>query len=146
MRMAVWLLLFGMAGPVAVNAQESGGPGTGVICIAPFKVEVPSPGMPPIVEPIMSTTRPPSATSKFTFRIDKKLKATVGNGEMVLIKGVPTDRKVLVEVRLDDEPFESFRLDLRKESGKRACLWLYGGYWHWINLGWDPKLGCRCKI
>jgi hypothetical protein len=127
----------------AAGAQE---PGPGSICIAPFKIPVSAPGEPPTIsEPPMSTTPAPSASSKFTFRIDRELKATVGNGEMALITGVPVDRKVLVEIRMDGRPFESFRLDLGKQPEKRVCLWLYPGYWHWINNGWQAKLGCQCK-
>lgn len=96
--------------------------------------------------PMDPPTWPPSWDSKFTFRIDKKLRATVANGEMFLITGVPADRKVLVEIRLDGRPFEAFRLDLRKEPEKRICLWLYEGYWHWVNTGWDAEKGCRCKV
>jgi hypothetical protein len=64
---------------------------------------------------------------------------------MAWIKGLPTDRKILVEVRQDGQPTESFRLDLRKEEKNRVCLWLYTGYWHWVNTGWDAAHGCRCK-
>jgi hypothetical protein len=126
-----------IAAPVSAAAQKSG---TGAICIAPFH--------PPRDNgPNMSqTTWPPSSESKFTFRIDGKLKATVAKGEMAVIPGVPADRKVLVEVRLDGKPYESFRLDLREEPEKRSCLWLYEGYWHWVNMGWgDEAKGCRCK-
>jgi hypothetical protein len=141
MRTVGWILLLSMLAPMAASAQK-----TGVICIAPFDVRTPE-GRSYASGPNMSqTTWPPSTDSKFTFRIDKKLKATVGNGEMVLVEDVPADRKVLVEIRLDGKPFESFRLDLRKEPDQRVCLWLYGGYWHWVNLRWDPKLGCKCKV
>ena len=139
MRTAGWVFLLAMVGPAVASAKD------GVICIAPFDVRTPE-GRNYASGPNMSTTRPPSATSKFTFRVDKTLKATVGNGEMVLIKDVPADRKVLVEIRLDGKPFESFRIDLREKDDRRVCLWLYGGYWHWIDLGWDPKLGCKCKV
>ncbi|HEX6904881.1 MAG TPA: hypothetical protein VF789_34555 [Thermoanaerobaculia bacterium] len=141
MRTAGWVLFLAMLGPAAASAKD-----TGVICIAPFDVKLTPEGF-PVPEPNMSkTTWGPSKDSKFTFRVDKKLKATVGKGEMVLIKDVPADRKVLVEIRLDGKPYESFRLDLRKEPDRRVCLWLYENYWHWVNLGWDPKLGCKCKV
>lgn len=137
---AGWVFLLAMAGPASASAKN------GVICIAPFDVRNP-PGRNYASGPNMSqTTWAPSADSKFAFRVDKTLKATVGNGEMVLIKDVPADRKVLVEIRLDGKPFESFRIDLREEDGRRVCLWLYGGYWHWVDLGWDAKRGCKCKI
>jgi len=140
MRTVEWMLLLAMVGPAAASAKD------GVICIAPFDVKNP-PGRNYASGPNMSqTTWAPSADSKFTFRVDKTLKATVGNGEMVLIKDVPADRKVLVEIRLDDKPFEAFRLDLRKEPDQRVCLWLYEGYWHWVNMGWDSKRGCKCKM
>lgn len=141
MRMFGWLLLLSMIGPVAAASAKDG-----VICIAPFDVKLTPEGF-VVPEPNMSqTTWGPSKDSKFTFRVDKQLKATVGKGEMVLIKDVPADRKVLVEIRLDDKPFEAFRLDLRKEPGQRVCLWLYEGYWHWVNMGWDTKRGCKCKV
>src|SRR4030095_15001320 len=108
-------LLLALAAPVAAGAQKSD---TGAICIAPFHVPMP-------LGPNMSdTTWPPTTLSKFTFRLDKKLKATVGQGEMALITGVPRNRKVLVEVRLDGKPYESFRLDLRKEPESTPRTWL----------------------
>jgi len=111
---------------------------TGVICVAAFHIGSKSLG------PNMSqTTWAPSADSKFEFRIGK-IKKTVGPDEMVKIAGVPADRRVMVGIRLDSKPFESFPLDLRKEPGRRACLWLYEGYWHWVNTGWDAVQGCRC--
>ena len=91
------------------------------------------------------TTWPPSWDSKFTFRIDRKLRATVGSGERAFIRDLPVNRKILVEVRLDGKPFESFRLDLSRKEGQRTCLWLYSGYWHWVDMGWDEKKGCLCE-
>lgn len=111
---------------------------TGVVCIAAF--QIPGVGHGPNMS---QTTWGPSAGSKFEFRIGK-IKKTVGANEMVKIAGVPADRKVMVGIRLDGKPFESFPLDLRKEPGRRACLWLYEGYWHWVNTGWDAVKGCRC--
>lgn len=118
----------------------------GVICIAPFKIEEGPGGIPRVGEPPMSTTPKPSSKAKFTFIVDKRLKASVKNGEMGMITGVPTDRKVRVEVRMNDRGFETFWLNLGEERGKRVCLWLYPGYWHWIDQGWDPKLGCKCEV
>ena len=83
-------------------------------------------------------TWPPSPRSKFVFRVDKRIKRTVAAGEAVEIRDIPTSRKVLVQVELDGRPFESFRIDLRKRRDRRLCLWLYPGYWHWIE-------GCRCR-
>lgn len=94
----------------------------------------------------MSTTPAPQPSSVFTFIVDKRLKASVRNGEMARITGVPTDRKVMVEIRMQGKGFETFWLNLGKEPEKRVCLWLYPGYWHWINNGWDPKLGCKCEV
>ena len=113
-------------------------PATGTVCIAPFRVPEIASG------PNMSFTPAPTKYSTFEFRFDKKLKASVKQGEMISIDNVPADRSVMVGVRLDGRPFESFRLDLRKEPGRKECLWLYPGYWHWIT-GWDEKRGCRCK-
>jgi hypothetical protein len=118
----------------------------GVICVAPFHVKAPEPGMPPIPELLMSqTTWAPSHDSKFKFHIDGHLKATVANDEMVLISNLPTDRRVRIKVSLDGRPFEAFSLDLGKEPEHRVCLWLYPGYWHWIDNGWSENLGCKCR-
>ena len=113
---------------------------TGTLCIAAFQAQQP-PGLPNM----SPETWAPSAKSVFTFRIGKEVKRTVAQGEMATIAGVPADRKVLIGVRLDGKPFESFWIDLRREPNQRACLWLYPGYWHWINTGWDRANGCRCK-
>jgi hypothetical protein len=125
--------------PVFAAAPSSLPKNGGVICIAPFHVKEPN------LDPIMSTT--PAATSEtvFTFIVDKRLKATVKMDEMGMITGVPTDRKVKVEVRTAEAGFETFWLHLGKEPEHRSCLWLYPDYWHWIDNGWDPKLGCKCK-
>ena len=101
---------------------------SGVICLAPFHATNNYP-------PMSQETWAPSPGSKFVFRIDKRITRTVAEGEAVEIRDVPTNRKVLVQVTLDGKPFESFRLDLRKE--KHRCLRLDPGYWHWIE-------GCRC--
>jgi hypothetical protein len=112
---------------------------TGVICVAAFHLSSMANG------PNMSqTTWAPGADSKFEFRIGKNVKAIVPAEKMVTISGVPADRKVMLGIRLDGKPFESFPIDLRKEENRRACLWLYPGYWHWVNMGWDKAKGCRC--
>jgi hypothetical protein len=90
------------------------------------------------------TTWAPSWDSTFTFRVDKRHETKVRNREMGRITGLPIDRKILVEVRLDGKPFEAFRLDLAQEQDQRVCLWLYPGYWHWVDMGWDTRKGCRC--
>jgi hypothetical protein len=131
--------------PAAAAADTASGPG--VICIAPFHVEEPEPGRPPLAAgPNMSqTTWGPGADSVFTFRIDKRPRVAVRNHEMLLISGLPVDRKVKVEVRLDDKPFEAFSLNLGGKPEQRVCLWLYGGYWHWVDIGWDAVRGCKCE-
>ena len=112
---------------------------TGVICVAAFHLSSMSNG------PNMSqTTWAPGADSKFEFRVGKSIKAVVPADKMVTIAGVPADRKVMVGIRLDGKPFESFQIDLRQEDGRRACLWLREGYWHWTNTGWYEAKGCRC--
>jgi len=100
----------------------------GVICLKPFHADNNYP-------PMSQETWAPSSQSKFVFRVDKKITRTIAEGEAAEIRGIPTDRKVLVQITLDGKPFESFRVDLRTE--KRACLRLKPGYWHWIE-------GCRC--
>lgn len=112
---------------------------TGAVCIAPFKTDFSGPQM-------LMDRPAPGAKSQYSFRIDKKLEATVGSGERGLIKDVPADRKVLVEVRLDGRPTVSFWIDLRKGEEKRVCLWLYEGYWNWqIDHDWERK-GCQCEV
>jgi hypothetical protein len=115
----------------------------GVICIAPFRMDD---DIRARYSPNMSTTQAPSPDTVFTFIVDKRLKATVKNLEMGKITGVPVDRKVKVEVRAGKEGFETFWLHLGKKPDQRVCLWLYPGYWHWIDNGWDPKLGCKCEV
>lgn len=128
----------------AVSAASSAPPkDAGVICIAPFHLDEGYPGK---YGPAMSTTPMASADTVFTFIVDKRLKATVKNHEMKMITGVPVDRKVKVEVRTGKEGFETFWLHLGKKEDQRVCLWLYPGYWHWIDNGWDPKLGCKCEV
>lgn len=130
------LAVAGMAG-AAEAPTASGSAVKGSICIAPFHPD-------PYPEPSLALPGP-GPNSKYSFRVDHKLRATVGAGEMAQIPGLPTDRKVLVEIRLDGHPTESFPLDLGKEERNRACLWLYKGYWHWVNTGWDKEKGCRCQ-
>ena len=126
-----------LAATVAAAAEKKP---TGTICIAPFHAQQ-APG-----EPNMSlTTWAPSSSSRFEFRIGKDSKHSAAEGEMVTIANVPADRKWLIGVRLDGRPFESFWIDLRREPRRRACFWLYPGYWHWINTGWEEGKGCRCK-
>ena len=109
----------------------------GEVCIAPFRAD-------PAHGPQMDNTPAPLPSSKFLFRVDRRFTATVAQGEMGRIEHVPEDRKVLVEIRLDGKPFEAFWIDLREEEGQRVCLWLYSGYWHWVDLGWDDAHGCKC--
>lgn len=93
-----------------------------------------------------ATTSAPAFDSVFKFRVDKHIVATVRSNETVLIPDVPVKRRVKVEVRVDDRPFETFWVDLQRVRDHRICLWLYPGYWHWIEMAWgDTKLGCKCK-
>jgi hypothetical protein len=120
-------------------------PTRGTICIAPFHVATPESGEPTASGPILSqTTWPPQADSAFAFRIDQRPSISLRNHEMVAVTDLPTDRKVKVVVRLDGQPFEAFSLDLGAATEHRICLWLYPGYWHWIDNGWSPELGCKC--
>jgi len=91
------------------------------------------------------TTWEPQYTSEFRFFINGRERATLHDGEMVHLTGLPTTKPIRVKVILDNRPFETFSLDLSKYD-HRICLWLYPGYWNWINNGWDPKLGCTCGI
>jgi hypothetical protein len=128
---------------LAVIPMIASGPSqkTGAVCIAPFHgSDVP-------VEQMLMDRPAPGAKGKYSFRIAKKLEATVGSGERKVVTGVPADRKVLVEVRLDGKPTESFWIDLRKAEEKRACLWLYRGYWNWqVDPAWNWRPGCRCDV
>lgn len=143
----LWLagLVLAGAGGVTGVARAEEERLSGSLCIAPFHVEARAPGEPPNADPILSqTTWPPSAQSVFEFRIDGRPPIAVRNHEQIAVTGLAIDREVKVEVRLDGKPFESFRLELAEKPGHRICLWLYEGYWHWIDNGWEPKLGCRC--
>lgn len=114
----------------------------GAACIAPFQ------GVDRPVEQMLMEFGPPSPEAEYSFRFDRKkdLLVTVKAGEMGRISGLPLDRKVLVEVRADGRPMESFWIDFREWNEKRLCFWLYRGYWHWLVMPWDPKLGCRCDF
>lgn len=146
MRLLIYVSALILVAPLMAEEKDKReSAATGMICVAPFHVRPVTRENPPANAPRMSkTTWAPSADSKFVFRIGKTIKATVANHQMVAINDVPADRKVLVGIRLDGKPFESFHVDLRKEEDRRISLWLYEGYWHWINTGWDEKQGCRC--
>lgn len=140
------LLAAGFAGAAPSPAAEPASGGPGEICIAPFHREEPKDGLPApsTLQPNMSrTTWAPAWDSTFTFRVNKQ-EVKVRNREMGRITGLPVDRKVLVEIRLDGKPFEAFRLHLGEEPGNRVCLWLYSGYWRWVDMGWDAGKGCKC--
>jgi hypothetical protein len=131
---AVLLLALGIALPGGAAEGEKGG---GSICIAPFHQD-PSHG------PAMDL-QGPGPGSKYSFHIDRKTVATVGEGERELVEDLPADRKVLVEVRLDGKPTESFRIDFRQNPEKRLCFWLYSGYWHWLVSDYpDKSRDCTC--
>jgi hypothetical protein len=145
MRSLIYVAAFLLVAPLMAAEKNKREPPTGVICIAAFHVQAPSRDHPPGAELNMSTTTwAPSADSKFVFRVGKTIKATVANHQMVTIDKVPADRRVLIGIRLDGRPFESFYADLRKEEDRHLCLWLYEDYWHWVNTGWDKGKGCRC--
>lgn len=139
-KVMLWLLLAALALPGMATSEENP-TATGSLCIAPFKADDYSTGPPMLME-----FSSPSSKTTYSFRVDKKFRATVGEGQMAHLEGLPLDRKVLVEVRMNGKPMEAFRLDLRNQGdNNRVCLWLYPGYWHWINTGWDSMLGCRCE-
>jgi hypothetical protein len=93
----------------------------------------------------MSTsTWAPGSDSRFTFHVDGRPALTLDRGETLAIRDLPTGRRVPVHVQLDGRPYESFRLDLGRARERRICLWLYPGYWHWIDNGWIAELGCTC--
>jgi hypothetical protein len=135
----------------AISGAAVASQASGELCVAPFHAKAsPStlPGQPPPPpspsEPSLSeTTWEPGHDSHFTFYVDGVKRATVGDGEMAHLTSLPTDRKIRVRVQLDGRPFEAFSLDLSRYD-HRICLWLYPSYWHWIDLGWEPELGCKC--
>jgi len=131
------VLSLGAFSAVAVPKDANHG---GMICIAAFK-PAPQDNLPNM----SPETWGPSSKSVFTFQVGKLAPAAVHSSQTVSIRNVPADRRVLVRIKLDERPFESFWLNLRRESNQRVCLWLYPGYWHWINTGWNTKLGCTCK-
>ena len=131
-------------GRVPTFASETP-PKTGLICIAPFGAHVPAdPNMPGDVN-LSTATWPPTAASVFAFRLDGKQVAAVHLGEMAAVRGVALDRKVKLSIKLDGKPFESYPIDLGAEPDGRTCLWLYPGYWRWLNGPWDAKRGCKCE-
>jgi hypothetical protein len=134
-RISVWLLallIFAMPGGAAEGAK-----GGGAICIAPFDSSSYSgPNM---------DLQGPGPRSKYSFRINRKNVATVGNGERKLVEGLPENERLLVEVRLGGTPTESFWIDFRNNPEKRLCFWLYPGYWHWLVSEYpDPSRDCTC--
>ena len=125
----------------ALGSEQAGtSKSGGAICIAPFQAAAGEAG-----ENMSQTTWPPSASSKFEFKIDGRLAATVAAGEMAHVDGLPTNRRVRLQVILDGKPYETFRLDLGDAPRHRICLWLRSGYWHWIDTGWDEGRGCKCE-
>ena len=119
--------------------------GDGLICIAPFGAHVPAdPNMPGEAN-LSTATWPPTSDSMFEFRLDGKKVAAVRRGEMAVVRGVALDRQVRLSIKLDGKPFESYPIDLRAEPDRRTCLWLYPGYWRWLNGPWDVKRGCKCE-
>lgn len=137
-RFAVLILI--LAAAMAAGEVNGQSQTTGAVCIAPFKTDFSGPQM-------LMDRPAPGAHGKYSFRFDKKLKATVGSDERRLITDVPADRKVLVEVRLDGKPTENFWIDLSKDPENRVCLWLYEGYWNWqVDHGWHWRRACRCDI
>lgn len=135
--LALILLTAAIASGFAARAEAS----SGRICIAPFSGRAPL----TIGEPNLSeTTWSPQRGSHFKFYVDGRLRATITDGESADLKGLPTSRPVRIRVVLDGKAFEAFKLNLGSSPGHRICLWLYPGYWHWIDNGWDAALGCRC--
>jgi hypothetical protein len=123
------------AAPAA--ADEPSSKSNGAVCIAGFKISDPT-------GPIMDLPGP-GEDSKYTFRFDKQRDVQVGKGETRVVDGLPTDRRFLVELRLDGRRTEAFWIDFRKEDEPRVCLWLYEGYWHWAKTYADDlDRGCKC--
>ncbi len=119
---------------------------TGTICIAPFSVPGALPDSPPDSWPFDHwDVNQGFSNPSFTFRVDRHLTTKVGSGQVGRIGNVPIDRQVLVEVRLDQRPFETFFLHLRYEPEARVCLWFDPAYKRWLNVGWDPGKGCNCE-
>ena len=110
----------------------------GTLCIAPFQAATPA------SKPMSQTTWGPSRDSVFRFHVDGELRATVRAGEMAVVRDLSTARRARVRVTLDGRPFEAFSLDLGNAADHRICLWLYPGYWHWIDNTWIEAQGCKC--
>ena len=109
----------------------------GGVCIAGFKISDPT-------GPRMDLPGP-GPDSRYSFRFDKQRDASVGLGERLRVDDLPTDRRFLVEVRLDGRRTEAFWMDFRNQAEPRACLWLYESYWHWVVSAWDDLAkGCKC--
>lgn len=142
--LAVLLSVIGRAPSFAAETPSRSG--AGLICIAPFGAHVPAdPNMPGEAN-LSTATWPPTSASVFEFRLDGKKVAAVRLGEMAAVRGVALDRKVQLSIKLDGKPFESYPIDLRAAPDGRTCLWLYPGYWRWLNGPWDVKRGCKCAL
>jgi hypothetical protein len=123
-----------LLGVAPASASETA---TGEVCIAGFKITDPT-------GPIMDLPGP-GPDSKYTFRFDKRFDVSVGLGEVRRVDGLPTDRRFLVELRLDGRRTEAFWVDFRKQDASRVCLWLYESYWHWaLTYAEDSERGCKC--
>lgn len=121
----------------AAAGQDAAPAATGEVFIAGFRNDDPG-------GPNMDLVGP-GPGSTYSFRFDEKTDVGVKQGERRRVSGLPGDRKFLVELRLDGQRTEAFWLDLRKQDGGKACLWLYQGYWHWSVTSWDDRSkGCRC--
>jgi len=145
------LVAAGVLSLCATAELQAAAKAAGQLCIAPFHARrppesppgIPPPPVPPGEPSLSDTTWEPQYDSEFKFFINGRERATLHDGEMVYLTDLPTAKPIRVRVTLDKRPFESFSLDLSKYD-HRICLWLYPGYWHWIDNGWDSKLGCRC--
>lgn len=87
---------------------------------------------------------PPAAPSSYTLTIDRREVSGIDGSAPRRVDGVRADRRVRIRVRLGKQDTESFSIDLRASSRRRACLWLRGGYWNW-QVDYDPPgRGCSC--
>lgn len=116
----------------------------GSICIAPF--DAASETVPGEVPNMSQSTWGPGESSRFDFRYDARHRTRLRQGERGLLEGLPLDRKFRIAIRLDGKPFETLTLDFSEKPEARLCLWLYPGYWHWVDVGWDESKGCTCPV
>jgi hypothetical protein len=98
------ILCLGLAAGARATAET-----TGELCLAPFHATPPPdspPGVPPPPPPpgepdLSDTTWAPQHNSHFTFSINGRQRAILGDGETAYLTDLPTSKPLRVKIRLD---------------------------------------------